>query len=535
MDKKKDTGSRKKSMLIATVLMMLGLLLSKGSGFVRDIIVGIKFDEVYRDSYTLAFTIPDLFYNLLVGGAIFSSVAPYMSGSLAVNEEKRGVRTVSIFVSVISVVMLVVCTVGVIFSEQIYSVYNLFLAEGDKINPETLSLAANASKFLFPQIFFIMLAALSSGILNAYKRFSSTAFAPTVYNICVLLAIMIFAGNTQSELMHTTAGVLVSAFIYFMFLYILGFDILKKFRFKFMPRDKEFLFLLRRALPIMFSASIVQLNVVILNMFTGRFGNIIFLFRNANTIWQIPYGVFAVGIGTVMTPHLAGLYESRKYEECRDLLTSSIKNILFLTIPSAGMIFIMSQNVVAAIYQWGSRYTDENVATAAVLLRYLVLPIITQSIVHVMNHAFYAIGKTKVPLLAGVVGLVTNPLVCWLMIRLDFGLKSLSIAYSVTSIVQMVILIILYTRNKEIKPRNIGIFILKSAICLLFMGVVLVLIETYLPSGFTKLTHVLHLGLRCIVCVCVYFGMAIILKMEEARFWLDRFLVKLKLKKKTQG
>ncbi|MBO4460199.1 MAG: murein biosynthesis integral membrane protein MurJ [Clostridiales bacterium] len=532
MDKTQDPNSKKKSMLIATILMMMGLLLSKGSGFVRDIIVGIKFDEVYRDAYTLAFTIPDLFYNLLVGGAIFSSVAPYMSGALAVNEEKRGIRTVSIFVSVISVVMLVVCTLGVVFSEQIYSVYNLFLAEGDKIDPDKLLLAANASKFLFPQIFFIMLAALSSGILNAYKRFSSTAFAPTVYNICVLLAIMILAGNTQSELMHTTAGVLVAAFIYFMFLYILGFSTLKKFRFKFEPKDKEFIFLLKRALPIMFSASIVQLNVVILNMFTGRFGNIIFLFRNANTIWQIPYGIFAVSIGTVMTPHLAGLYESKKYGECRDLLTTSIKNILFLTIPSAGMIFLMSQNVVAAIYQWGSRYTDANVADASVLLRYLVLPIITQSIVHVMNHAFYAIGKTKVPLIAGLAGLVTNPMLCFILINNDFGLKSLSIAYSVSSVVQMIILLILYMRNKEIKPRNIGIFILKSAVCLIVMSFVLVLIEIFIHFGPGKLNSLLSLGLRGVVCLIVYFGMAIVLRMEEARFWLDRFLGKLKLKKK---
>ena len=532
MDKTQDPNSKKKSIAIATFLMMVGLFLSKGSGFLRDIIVGIKFDEVYRDAYTLAFTIPDLFYNLLVGGAIFSSVAPYMSGALAVNEEKRGIRTVSIFISVISIVMLAVCSIGVIFSEQIYSIYNLFLAESDKINPDTLYLAANASKFLLPQIFFIMLAALSCGILNAYKRFSSTAFAPTVYNICVLLAIMILAGNTKRELMFTTAGVLVSAVIYFLFLYIIGFKTLSKFRFKFAPKDKEFIFLLKRALPIMFSASIVQLNVVILNMFTGRFGNIIFLFRNANTIWQIPYGIFAVSIGTVMTPHLAGLYESRKFEECKDLLTSSIKNILFLTIPSSGIIFLLSENVVAAIYQWGTRYTDENVDTAAVLLRYLVLPIITQSIVHVMNHAFYAIGKTKVPLVAGMVGLVTNPLICYIMIRGGFGLKSLSVAYSVTSVIQMIILLILYMRNKEIKPRNIGKFILKSLICLLIMSAVLFAIEYFTQPGIGKLASLINLAVKGVVCIVVYFGMAIILKMEEARFWLDRFLGKLKLKKK---
>ena len=108
---------------IATVIVMIGLILSKGSGFIRDIVVSHRFDNTYRDAFTLAFTIPDLFYNLIIGGAVYSSIAPYMSGALAVHEEKRGIRTISIFISVISVVMIIVCVLGTVFSEPLYQVY----------------------------------------------------------------------------------------------------------------------------------------------------------------------------------------------------------------------------------------------------------------------------------------------------------------------------------------------------------------------------------------------------------------------------
>ena len=300
-------------MIFSTIIVMVGLLFTKGSGFLRDILVGIKFDQnLYRDAFTLAFTIPDLFYNLLVGGAIFSTVAPYMSGAISVGEEKRGIKTVSIFVSVISVVMATACAIGTIFSKPIYSLYALRTAGDSGIDEQTLNLAANASKLLFPQIFFIMLAALCIGIMNSYKRFTATSFGPTIYNICVLLSLVFFAGSSPEKLYMTTGGILVSAIIYFLFQYFMGFDKLRQFKFNFRPNDREFRKLFWRALPILFSSSIVQVNVVILNYFAGKFDSgSIYGFRNASTIWQIPYGVFTVAISTVMTPELAGLYESK--------------------------------------------------------------------------------------------------------------------------------------------------------------------------------------------------------------------------------
>ena len=159
---KRFTGN---SIILSTILVMVGLVFSKGSGFLRDIFVGIKFsDPVYRDSFTLAFTIPDLVYNLLIGGSIQSAITPSLSASIASGKEKEGIRAVSIFISFFAILLIAVCSLGTIFSDQLYSFYNV----GDG-NEMTVSLAAAASRWLFPQIIFMMLAALCIGILNAYK------------------------------------------------------------------------------------------------------------------------------------------------------------------------------------------------------------------------------------------------------------------------------------------------------------------------------------------------------------------------------
>ncbi|MBP5298517.1 MAG: hypothetical protein J6Z09_05155 [Lachnospiraceae bacterium] len=67
------TPRKKKGMSFAlsAIIVGFGVILVKFSGLIRDIVVSMKFSDVYRDSYILAFNIPDLFYILLVGGVIY--------------------------------------------------------------------------------------------------------------------------------------------------------------------------------------------------------------------------------------------------------------------------------------------------------------------------------------------------------------------------------------------------------------------------------------------------------------------------------
>ena len=530
---KKTTSSHTKkgmSFALSTIIVGLGLIITKGSGLIRDVIVSWKFTEpALRDAYMLAFNIPDLFYNLLVGGAIYSTIAPYMSAQLAVGKEKEAIKIVSKFITAVSIVMIVCCSAGAIFSEPLYRFYSLF---HNVKNPEILPLAAQASKLLFPQIFFIMLAALCNGILISYRRFTITSFAPVLYNILVITAIYVFGGNDLLHLMMTTGGILVAALFNFLFQYILGFKQMRQFKPDFHLADRELLKLFKRAIPILISASVVQINAIVLNSFALQFDKgSVYCFRNANSIWQIPYSVFVVAITTVMTPELSGDYEAKRFQKASNLISHSMKSALFMTIPSAVFIGVMNVDVVKAIYQWHSAYTNEQAEVAATFLLGFCSAIVTATVVHVFNQAFYAIGQTKIPLFAGILGLVINPVACAVMIKLGVGLMSLSFAYSITNIFMMGLLAVTYCRRKELAPYGIFKFLLKAALCVAVMGVVVFFVDGFFPARGGKLMQLGIVGVKLVIGVIVYFGMAALLRMQEATEWINRFKSKIFKKK----
>lgn len=518
------------SFALSAIIVGIGLIITKGSGLIRDVIVSLRFSQgIYRDAYTLAFNIPDLFYNLLVGGAIYSTIAPYMSAQLAVGREEEGIKTVSKFITVVCIVMVICCTIGTVFSEPLYVVYGLF---NDVKNPDTIPLAAQASKLLFPQIFFIMLAALCNGILIAYRKFTITSFAPVFYNILVIAAIFVFGGNSLNRLMMTTGGILAASVFYFLFQYTLGFKQMKKFRLNFHLADREFLKLFVRAIPILISASVIQINNIVLNSFALRFDEgSVFAFRNASSIWQIPYSVFVVAITTVMTPELSGDYEAKRFQKASTLISHSMKSALFMTIPSAIFMAVLNVDVVKAVYQWHSNYTDRHAQTAAIFLLGFCSSIITATVVHVFNQAFYAIGQTKLPLIAGVIGLVINPVACHFMVAVGVGPLSLSLAYSFTNICQMIILAIAYCRRKELAPYGIVRFLIKAAVCVAVMALAVFVLDRFLPALGGKITQLLIISIKGAVAVVVYFGMAVLLRMQEATEWINKF--KSKVFKKT--
>ena len=518
------------SFALSTIIVGLGLIITKGSGLIRDVIVSWKFTEpALRDAYMLAFNIPDLFYNLLVGGAIYSTIAPFMSAQLAVGREKEAIKIVSKFITAVSIVMIVCCSIGAIFSEPLYEFYSLF---HNVKNPEILPLAAQASKLLFPQIFFIMLAALCNGILIAYRRFTITSFAPVLYNILVITAIYVFGGNDLLHLMMTTGGILIAAVFNFLFQYVLGFKQMRQFKPDFHLADRELLKLFKRAIPILISASVVQINAIVLNSFALQFDKgSVYCFRNANSIWQIPYSVFVVAITTVMTPELSGDYEAKRFQKASNLISHSMRSALFMTIPSAVFIGVMNVDVVKAIYQWHSAYTNEQAEVAATFLLGFCSAIVTATVVHVFNQAFYAIGQTKIPLFAGILGLVINPVACSVMIRLGVGLMSLSFAYSITNIFMMVLLAVTYCRRKELAPHGIVKFLLKAALCVTVMGVVVFFVDGFFPARGGKLMQLGIVGIKLVIGIVVYFGMAAVLRMQEATEWINKFKAKIFKKK----
>ncbi|MBR3033283.1 MAG: murein biosynthesis integral membrane protein MurJ [Clostridiales bacterium] len=516
---KKPSKKATKSIAFSTVIMIIGLFFSKGSSFLRNILVARVFDSTYRDAFIAAFLIPDFFFALLVGGSIQSAITPTLSRAIEKKEVKKTWRGVSVFITWMSLILLVAIGLGEIFSGYLYKIFY----QGD--NPEVVRLAGNMARTLYPQIFFMMLAALCIGVLNAYKKFGSTAFGPTIYNIGVLVAIFFLGASNPSSLYMTGIGILAAAMLFFIFQLYMGRREVIHFKPSLNTHDPEFKKLFRLAVPILISASIVQLNMLLLNSFASRFDEgSIYALNNASTLWQLPYGIFAVGIGNVMLPSLAQFYSAKQYKESSDLLSRSIKNALFLTIPCAGIFLILRVDLVKAVYQWSASYTDENAELAALFLIGYCASIVIQSVIFILNQAFYAIENTRFPLFAGIVSMAVNFGLCYLFVELGMGPMSITIAYSISCAVRMVLLAAVYRMHKKLAPRKIRVFLIKSAVCLLVMMAGLFLISKLPFTPSRKIIHLAWFGGQCIIGFVLYFVTAFLLRMEELQTAYNKYI-----------
>ena len=523
------------SVALATGLMIIGLTLSKGTGFLREIFVGLKFgyNTIQADAFYLGFQVPDLFYQLLVGGSIQAAITPTLARSMERGDEKRGWRSVSIFITLMTVIVLATTLLGMVLSRWIFP---LIYASKD---PAIVSLAAQSSTALFPQVFFMMLAALCIGILNAYKKFSSTAFGPTMYNICVVLSIVVLGGQTNKSVINTAIGITAAAAMYFFLQFYMARRELKLFRVSLDIHDEGFRELLKLAVPTMISASIVQLNTIIVTNFTGSFKEgIIQSLNQAKTIWMLPYGIFAVAVGSVMLPSLSAHFAGNNPKEAKKLLGKSLRNALFLTIPSAGLLLILRIDVVQAIFKWKSDYSTTSRDTTALILMGYCLAIIAQTIVFIYNQAFYAIGKTKVPLLIGVLSMAITTILC-LMLKMAglltetsvMGALGLSLAYSVASIVSAAVLMYMYRKNSQLAPKNIAAFLIRTVICLAVLILVVSTLNVLPLDPQSKIGQLVWLFVRAGAGFGGYLVAARAMQMKELSAFSNKLL---RLKNRSQ-
>ena len=376
--------------------MMIGLMLSKITGHLREIlVVPILGYGVVSDAYVIGFQIPDLFYQLLIGGAIQAAITPTLAAAIEQNKERKGWRSISIFINYAALVMLVAVVAGELLAPVLIPIYN-----HGKL-PEITTLAVPWREPCSPRSFFMMLAALSIGILNAYRKFGSTSFGPTVYNICVVLAMVFLGSASPSGAVRVAAGVMgcSGSISSCSFAWPAGNSAIT--RFPLIIGTAASGRLMHLALPTLLSGSIVQINTIILTVLPTSSPGLRLRCAMQRRPGSCPMASSRWPSAMSCCRSLAGLYATRNLDGCRKLLTQSLRSALFLTIPSAALFLAMQQDVIRAIFQWGAANSEQTVGHTASVLRWYCLAMVAQTVVFMINQAYYAQQQTRWPLLNG--------------------------------------------------------------------------------------------------------------------------------------
>lgn len=163
-------------------LMAVASLVSRVTGFLRQIVLFYALGKtVLNDSYTVSNTLPNIVYELLLGGVLSGVMIPLLVR--AQTEDADGGETYTRRLLTLAGAALLVATVAAVLAAPLLTRIYLGGEVTPTANPE---LATVLAYLLLPQIFFYGLGAMLGAVLNSRGAFGAFAWAPVLNNVVML-------------------------------------------------------------------------------------------------------------------------------------------------------------------------------------------------------------------------------------------------------------------------------------------------------------------------------------------------------------
>ncbi len=160
-------------------------LVSRITGLVRELLVASTFGaSAITDAFNVAFRIPNLFRRLFAEGAFSQAFVPVLAASKAQHGEEATKLVIDRVATLLTWALLLTCAIGVAAAPALV----WLMASGLKQDPRGFEAAVFMTRWMFPYIGFMSLVALSSGVLNTWRRFAVPAATPVLLNVAMIAA-----------------------------------------------------------------------------------------------------------------------------------------------------------------------------------------------------------------------------------------------------------------------------------------------------------------------------------------------------------
>jgi len=380
-------------------------LLSRVFGFIRDILIANFLGAgTVADAFFVAFRFPNLFRRLFAEGAFSAAFVPIFSGLLETEGRDAAKRFADQAFTVLAIgLALFVALIEIVMPWAMY-----VLAPGFDAVAGKMELATELSRIAFPYLFFISLVSLQSGVLNSLHRFAAAAAAPVLLNLTLIAALLGFAGFGATPGHVLAWGVTVAGIVQFVWLVYscrregLSVRLVR-------PRLSAKVRLLgRRILPVVFGASLYQINLLIGTILASLVadGAVSYLYY-ADRVTQLSLGVVGVAVGTALLPTLSRQLSAGDTAAAMHNQNRGLEFAFLLTLPAAAALVAIPDPIVSVLFERGAFDKTASAATAAALAAYATgLP--AYVLIRVLTPGFFAREDTVTPVRIAAVAMVVN-------------------------------------------------------------------------------------------------------------------------------
>jgi putative peptidoglycan lipid II flippase len=445
----------------ATVGMAAGTTLSRVSGVARVLALAYALGPTrLADGYNLANTIPNMLYDVVLGGVLSATFIPVFVDRLATRREREAWRSISAVLTLSLVVLLVATVVFWVATPLIIDAFTLLdhthAAVGRNLTQEKAA-ATTLLRWFVPQIALYGVISLVTALLNTRRRFAAPTWVPIANNlvsVAVLLWFRAVAGPRPSlagAQLHpnqllllglgTTAGVAVQALLLLPSLRGIG---MGRLRLRWDPSNEAVHTILRLgAWTFGFVVANQVALFVVLALAVGAPGaDPVSSYTYAYTFLQMPYAVVAVSVMSAVTPALASRWAVSDVEGFRTRMSGGLRAVLAVILPAAVGMLLLARPAVALLLGHGSTTPAQTAPTGAALAMFaLGLPgfCVYLYVVRVLQ----TMQRTEVAFWLYLVENGLNVVLAVVLVH-PLGIRglalSLSVAYTVAAVCGLVVL-----------------------------------------------------------------------------------------------
>jgi len=503
-------------------------MLSRLLGLVREQVFALTLGAgAASDAFLAAFRIPNLLRDLFAEGALSTAFVPTYVATLRGKSRAEAYALANRVMTTLTLYLGVVAGAAMLFPEPVVRL----VAAG--FSPEKAALCATLVRIMMPFLPAISLAVVAMGALNAEEKYTAPALASSMFNLVAIiggLAVFVIAPSARSAVIAwaalALAGGVAQLLIQVPPLWRSGFRprLLPDLRLR-DPGTREIATLMA---PATLGVAAVQVNVVVNSSFAslvsdGAISWLSYAFR----LMQLPIGVFGVAVGTTALTHLSRDAANADWDSLRATLRRGLRMVLFLTIPSTVGLALLGVPIIRLIYQHG-RFTPHATFETARALSGYAIGLAAYAAIKVVAPAFYALGRTRVPLIGSVTAVAAN--LTWNLLTFRrFGHVGLAVGTSIAALVNFFVLAFAFQiQIRGLITRELVLPVLRilaaSAVMAAAVWFVSSRMELLTVAGSHSVSlFVAQAFVPITAGIAVYFGVARLLGVEEARTLVRRF------------
>jgi putative peptidoglycan lipid II flippase len=385
-----------------------GTLMSRVLGFTREMLMAAAVGTgPVADAFYAAFQFPNTFRRLFAEGAFNAAFVPLFAKEI----EANGVDGAKRFSEeVFGVLFTALLAITIVMELSMPLLVRYAIAPGFADDPEKLSVTVALATIMFPYLICMSLGAMMAGMLNSLRRYFAAAVAPVFLNI-ILIGVLAYAwyeGMDGPAVGYGLAwGVLAAGIVQLAIVWVavrhagvsIGFR-----RPRLTANVKRLLWL---ALPAAITGGITQINTLIGTAIASGGEGAVSSLSLADRVYQLPLGVVGIAVAIVLLPELARALKAGNLVEASNLQNRSVEFTLFLTLPAAAALLVMSEPIVRVLYERGA-FTAEDTLLVARILAIFGLGLPAFVLIKAFTPGYFAREDTRTPMIFAAISVAVN-------------------------------------------------------------------------------------------------------------------------------